>query len=62
MTDKAFETSLIGLTAAVVLWLVLGIVLGVLAWGWVVVVGLVVEIVGGGFLLHYWGKNYMARE
>jgi len=62
MTDKAFEASLTGLTAAVVLWVILGIVFGVLAWGWVVVVGLVVEIAGGGFLLHYWGKNYMARE
>jgi len=62
MSDKAFETSLTGLTAAVVLWIILGVVFGVLTWGWVVVVGLIIEIVGGGFLLHYWGKTYMAKE
>jgi len=62
MNDKVFERSLSGLTALVLLWLILGIVFGVMGWGWVVIIGLVVEIVGGGFLLHYWGKGYMARE
>ena len=61
MKDKTFEMSLIALTCVVVLWIVLGIVFGLIPWGWVVIVGLVVEIVGGGALLHYWGKSYMSR-
>jgi len=62
MSDKMFERSLTGLTALIVLWMVLGIVFGVMGWFPVVLIGLVIEIVGGGFLLHYWGKNYMERE
>lgn len=62
MSDKLFERSLGGLTALVLLWIILGIIFEVIPWGLVVVIGLVVEIVGGGFLLHYWGKSYMARE
>ena len=62
MTDKAFERSLTALTALVLLWIILGIVFGVMAWGWVVIIGLEVEVVGGGFLLHRWGKAYMERE
>ena len=62
MSDKVFERSLTGLTALVVLWIILGIVLGIMDWLWVVLIGLVVGIVGGGFLLHYWGKRYMAKE
>jgi len=60
MSDKVFEWSLIGLTASVLLWMVLGSIF-VMAWGWAVLIGLVVGIVGGGFLLHYWGKSYMER-
>ena len=62
MSDKTFERSLTGLTALVLVWIVLGIVLGVMAWGLVVMIGLVIEIGVGGLLLHYWGKNYMERE
>ena len=63
MSDRTFETSLTGLTALVVLWIVLGIIfLWWWSWASVVLIGLVVEIVGGGFLLHYWGKSYMERE
>ena len=62
MSDKTFEISLTGMTALVVLWLILGIVFGVLAWGLVVIIGLVVEIVGGSFLLRSWGKAYMEKE
>ena len=62
MSDKTFERSLTGLTALVLLWIILGIVFGVMAWGWVVIIGLLVEIVAGGFLLHRWGKAYMERE
>ena len=62
MSDKVFERNLTGLTALVVLWIILGIVLGIMDWLWVVLIGLVVGIVSGGFLLHYWGKSYMAKE
>ena len=62
MTDKVFERSLSGLTTLVLLWIILGVIFQTIGWGWVVVIGLLVEIVGGGLLLHYWGKSYMARE
>lgn len=62
MSDKAFERSMIGLAVLVLLWVVLGIVLGIIPWGLVVLSGLVVEIFAGGFLLRRWGKNYMERE
>lgn len=61
MSDTTFERSLIALTCLVVAWIVLGIVLGLLSAAWVVIIGLVVEIVGGGILLYYWGKSYMSR-
>ncbi|MBU2608930.1 MAG: hypothetical protein KKF26_06385 [Chloroflexi bacterium] len=61
MNDKAFETSLTVLTALVLLWIILGIVFG-MAWGWVVLIGLAVEIVAGGYLLRRWGKAYMEKE
>jgi hypothetical protein len=61
MSDKAFETSLTVLTALVLLWIILGIVFG-MAWGWVVLIGLAVEIVAGGYLLRRWGKAYMEKE
>lgn len=62
MSDQLFERSLSALTALVLLWLVLGIVLEVMPWGWIVVIGLVVEIAGGILLMYYWGKSYTARE
>lgn len=67
MNDKTFERSLTGLTALVLLWIILGIVFRIQGWfpiavGWVVILGLLVEIVAGGFLLHRWGKAYMERE
>lgn len=62
MTDKTFERSLTGLTALVLLWIILGIVFGFMAWVLVVFIGLVVEVVGGGFLLRRWGRAYMERE
>jgi len=60
MSDKVFEWSLIGVTALVVLWMVLGSIF-VMGWLAAVLIGLVVELVGGGFLLRYWGKSYMDR-
>lgn len=62
MSDKVFERSLTGLTALVLLWIILGIIFRVIGWGGVVVIGLVIEIIGGGLLLRYWGKSYMERE
>lgn len=57
-----FERSLTGLTILVLLWIIVGIIFKVMGWGLVVLIGLIIEIVGGGFLLYYWGKSYMARE
>jgi len=62
MSDKTFERSLTALSALVLLWIVLGIVFGMMGWITVVIIGLLVEIVGGGALLYYWGKAYMARS
>ena len=62
MSDKMFEWSLTGLTALVVLWIILGIVFRIMGWFPAVLIGLVIGIVGGGFLLHYWGKSYMKKE
>ena len=62
MSDKTFEIGLSILSAAVLLWLVLGIVFGVIGWGWVVLSAVLTELVGGGLMLHFWGKTYMARE
>jgi len=62
VNDRLFERSLIGLTVLVVLWIVLGLVFGVMGWFPVVLIGIVVEIVGGGFLLHRWGKSYMEKD
>ena len=61
MNDRLFERSLTGLTVLVVLWIGLGIWGGIMGWGWVALIGIVVEIVGGGFLLHRWGKSYMEK-
>ena len=62
MTDRVFEISLSGLTLAVLLWLALGLIFPVIGWGWVVLSSLLVEIIGAGLLLHYWGKHYLAQE
>ena len=62
MSDKTFEWSLTLLSVLAILWMVLGTIFGVIGIAWVIIIGLVVWIVGGGALLHYWGKNYMSRE
>jgi hypothetical protein len=72
MTDKSFELSLSSLAAIVLLCVATGIALGLAGISWIAVetpwlifltvaIGLVVLIVGGGTLLYFWGKNYMAR-
>jgi len=45
-----------GIVGAIGIWLLVTCPIGPL------VIGLVVEIVAGGFLLHRWGKDYMERE
>jgi hypothetical protein len=61
MSDKVFERSLSGLTMLVLLWIILGIIFKVIGWGWVVMSGLVIEIIASGLLLHY-GARAIWRE
>jgi hypothetical protein len=62
LSDRLFEFSLTALTVLVVLWIGLGIWWGIMEWLPVVLIGIAVEIVGSGFLLHRWGKSYMEKE
>ncbi len=63
MKDKAFEWSLTSLSIIALLWMVLGGIFlnWILGIGWVIIIGLIVWIVGGGALLYVWGKDYMSR-
>jgi len=63
MSDKTFEWSLTSLSIIALLWMVLGSIFlhWVLGIFWVIIIGLVFLIVGGGALLYFWGKNYMSR-
>jgi len=63
MSDKTFERSLTSLSIIALLWMVLGSIFffWVLGIAWVIIIGLVVWIAGGGTLLHFWGKKYMSR-
>lgn len=61
MSDKVFEWSLTSLSVAALLWMILGSIFGILGTAWVIIIGLVVWIVGGGALLYFWGKDYMSR-
>jgi 5-bromo-4-chloroindolyl phosphate hydrolysis protein len=61
MNDRVFQWSLIGLSIIALLWMVLGGIFGILNIASVIIIGLVLWIVGGGTLLHFWGKNYMSR-
>lgn len=61
MSDEVFEWSLTALSIIVILWMLLGSTFGVLAVVWVIIIGLVFWIMGGGALLYFWGKNYMSR-
>jgi hypothetical protein len=61
MSEKIFERSLIALSVAALLWMLLGGISGILGIAWVIIIGLVVWIAGGGALLYFWGKNYMSR-
>jgi hypothetical protein len=72
MSDRTFRFSLTSLTAVVLVWIVASVVLAILGIPWLnvglpllifltILIGLIVLIAGGGTLLHFWGKNYMAR-
>ncbi len=61
MSEKIFERSLIALSIASIIWMLVGGILGILGLAWVIIIGLVVWIGGGGALLYFWGKNYMSR-
>jgi 5-bromo-4-chloroindolyl phosphate hydrolysis protein len=61
MSEKVFERSLIALSIVALLWMLLGGIFGILGLAWVIIIGLVVWIGGGGALLYFWGKNYMSR-
>ncbi|HIE17704.1 MAG TPA: hypothetical protein EYP71_05865 [Dehalococcoidia bacterium] len=61
MSDKVFEWSLTSLSVAALLWMILGGIFGILGTAWVIIIGLIVWIVGGGALLYFWGKDYMSR-
>jgi 5-bromo-4-chloroindolyl phosphate hydrolysis protein len=61
MSGKVFEWSLTALSIVALLWMLLGGIFGILSIAWVIIIGLVVWIVGGGALLYFWGKNYMSR-
>ncbi|HEX7365427.1 MAG TPA: hypothetical protein VF366_09705 [Dehalococcoidia bacterium] len=61
MNDNLFQWSLMILTAIAVLWMVLGSVFGILGVTWIIIIGLIAWVIGGGALLYLWGKNYMSR-
>jgi len=61
MSDEVFEWSLAALSIIAILWMLLGSIFEVLAVPWVIIIGLVFWVVGGGALLYIWGKNYMSR-
>ena len=61
MSDKTFEWSLTALFILCILWMIAGSIFTTLGIVWSIVTGLLVLIVGGGTLLYFWGKSYMAR-
>jgi hypothetical protein len=60
MSDNNFKWRLTTISILAILWMVLGSIF-ILSAIWAIIIGLIVWIVGGGALLHYWGKNYMSR-
>ena len=62
MSDATFERSLTALTIVVVLAVIAAIASGLFNIVWAIVVGLVIELVGGGALLYFWGKDYLSRS
>ena len=62
MTDKTFEVSLSGVTVLVIAWMVVASIMGILHPAWAVITGIILELLIGGTLLHFWGKSYMERQ
>ena len=62
MSDKTFQWSLTGLTALVIVWIILGILFYPLPAVIVFIVGLLIELAAGGYLLHKWGRSYTERS
>lgn len=65
MSDSAFERMLKTLSIVMALLIMVGIVVQI--WKGIsivpfIVVAVVLEIAGGGLLLYFWGKSYMARR
>jgi hypothetical protein len=50
-----------GLSVAVLVWIISGIIFRLLGIPWVIITGLVIWLAGNGTLLYYWGRNYMSR-
>ena len=61
MSDKTFELSLTALSIIAIIWMILGSIFLITGVFWSIVIGLVIWIGGGGALLYFWGKDYMAR-
>jgi len=72
MSDRVFEASLTYLAVLVLAWMITGIGLAAAGMRWInvdmpmlvfltVLAGLTALILGGGTLLHFWGKQYMSR-
>jgi hypothetical protein len=61
MADKTFEVSLTAVTVLVIAWMVVASLMGILHPAWAVVTGIVLWLLIGGTLLHFWGKSYMER-
>jgi hypothetical protein len=61
MSDRTFEWGAMGLSVAVLVWIISGIIFRLLGIPWVIITGLVIWLAGNGTLLYYWGRNYMSR-
>jgi hypothetical protein len=61
VSDKLFEWGLTALSIIAIFWMLLGSIFNILGVTWVIIIGLLVWVVGGGALLYAWGKNYMSR-
>jgi hypothetical protein len=72
MSDRIFEASVVTLFWLVAALVITGISLAIAGIRWAnlelpllifltIIIGLLMLILGGGALLHFWGKNYMSR-
>jgi hypothetical protein len=61
MNDTLFRRGLVALTVAVVLFLISSLIFGWLGVFWTLLTSVLLEVVGGGALVYFWGKSYMSR-